>query len=146
LKIKRYLAGLGAAAAIAGSTVLPSVALAAPPPITQSAHQANFGNLISALNNISAQIGNLQALNNLTVSNVRLVNVNDVLNGNNVNALNNALNNNNVNVLALQNFLNNNLNNNTVTLTNVLSQNNVLVNRVVAINVLSGGDVIVFYQ
>src|SRR5581483_2403445 len=73
----------------------------------QVSSQANFGQLISALNNINAQITQLQALNNLTVQDIRLVNVNDTLNGNNVQALNNALNRNNVQIVNLQNVLNN---------------------------------------
>lgn len=110
----------------------------------QAAGQANFGNLISALNNVSAQVSNIQALNNVTVQDVRLVNVQDVLNGNNVQALNNALNANNVQIL--QNFLNNSVNNNTVVLRNILSSNNLDVSRVVAVDVLSGGQIVVFYQ
>jgi len=65
----------------------------------------------------------------LNGSNIQLVNVNDVLNGNNVNALNNALDRNNVQILALRDVLNNvnviALNGNTVTLTNFLNNNTV---------------------
>jgi hypothetical protein len=117
------------------------VAASAQAPAPQVAGQATFGNLISALNNISAQIGRLNALNNLTVSNVRVVNVSDLLNGNNVNALNNALNNNNVQILNLRNVLNNN-----EVVKNALNSNNVAISRVVAIDVLSGGDVVVFQR
>ena len=46
--------------------------------------QVTFGNLIAALNNINVEINNLQALNDLTITDVRLVNVEDVLNDNNV--------------------------------------------------------------
>ncbi|NUO95787.1 MAG: hypothetical protein HOQ17_15185 [Gemmatimonadaceae bacterium] len=105
----------------------------------QVAPQATFGNLISALNNISVQINKLNALNGLTVSQVRVVNVSDLLNGNNVTALNNALNKNNVQILNLRNVLNNN-----EVVKNALNNNNVSVSRVVAIDVLSGGDVVVF--
>ena len=117
----------------------------------QVSSQANFGQLISALNNINAQITQLQALNNLTVQDIRLVNVNDTLNGNNVQALNNALNRNNVQIVNLQNVLNNLtvrdvLNNNQVIpLTDVLNNNNVALDRVVAVDVLSGGGLTVFY-
>ena len=108
---------------------------------TQVAPQATFGNLISALNNISAQIDRLNALNNLTVSHVRVVNVSDLLNGNNTNALNNALNKNNVQILKLRDVLNNN-----EVIKNALNNNNVSLSRVVAVDVLSGGDVILFHQ
>jgi len=112
--------------------------------VQQTATSANFGNLISALNNITAQIGNLNALNNVNAV-VSLVNVQDVLNGNNVTALNNALNNNLDNVHILQDFLNNSVNNNTVQIIkDALNNNNVAIGQVVGINVLSGGQVVVF--
>ncbi|MGB3206790.1 MAG: hypothetical protein WBB28_17530 [Crinalium sp.] len=103
--------------------------------------QVNTGNLITALNNIVVEIGQLNALNDLTVENVRVVNVTDVLNGNNVEALNNALNRNNVEILNLRDVLNNN-----EVIKNALNNNKVAVGQVVAIDVLSGGDVILFYQ
>ncbi len=120
----------------------------------QTAGQANFGNLISALNNISAQISNLQALNDISLTDIQVVNIQDSFN--NLSALNNSLNRNAVDIGVLQNFLNNNtvtvtdvLNNNNVltfkdALNNILSQNNLALSDVVAINVLSGGDIIVF--
>jgi len=153
---KQYIAGAFLSGAmVLGGAAMPAIASAAPP-VTQTANQANFGNLISALNNINAQIGNLNVLTNnlngsLNGSNIQLVNVNDVLNGNNVNALNNALDRNNVQILALRDVLNNvnviALNGNTVTLTNFLNNNTVpiTIGQVVGINVLSGGQVVVFY-
>jgi hypothetical protein len=117
----------------------------------QTNTQASFGQVISALNNINAQVNQLNALNNLTVQDIRLVNINDTLNGNNVQALNNALNRNNVQIVNLQNVLNNLtvrdvLNNNQIlNLTDVLNNNNVALNRVVAIDVLSGGGLTLFY-
>jgi hypothetical protein len=107
----------------------------------QNTGQANFGNLISALNNINVEIAELNALNNLTVENVKIVYVKDLLNGNNVQALNNALNRNNVQILNLTNTLNNN-----TVIQNVLNNNNIAINRVIAIDVLSGGGVNLFVQ
>lgn len=127
----RLAAGLSAGAMMLSLT---GPAFAAP-------SQANFGNLIAALNNVNVEINNLEALNNLTIQDVRVVNVEDVLNGNNVNALNN----NDVDVAVLQDFLNNSLNNNNVEILNdALNNNNVLITDVVAIDVLSGGDIVVF--
>ena len=103
--------------------------------------QVTQGNLIAALNNINLQIDRLNALNNLTISDVRVVNVEDVLNNNRV--LNNSLNNNDVRIL--QDFLNDSLNNNNV-LTDFLNNNDVNIDDVVAINVLSGGDIVIFQQ
>jgi hypothetical protein len=108
--------------------------------------QATFGNLIAALNNINLEINNLEALNDLTITEVRVVNVENVLNGNSVNALNNSLNRNEVDIAVLQDFLNNSLNDNVVIIREVLSNNNVAIDDVVAIDVLSGGEVVIFVQ
>lgn len=107
----------------------------------QTANQATFGNLIAALNNISAEITQLEALKNIAVGDVTVVNVSDLLKGNNVEALNNALNKNNVEIARLTNVLNNN-----TVLTDFLKNNNIAVSRVVAIDVLSGGGVTMFVQ
>ncbi len=107
--------------------------------------QVNTGNLISALNNISAEINNLEALNNLSINDVRVVDVDNVLNRNNV--LNNALNRNDVDVNVLRNFLNNSVNNNTVeVIKQALNNNNVAISDVVAVDVLSNGDVVLYVQ
>lgn len=116
---------------------------AAPAAAQNAAGGVNQGNLISALNNVAVQIDRLNALNDLTISDVRVVNVQDVLNNNRV--LNNALNDNNVQVL--QDFLNNSVNNNNVQILNdVLNNDDVAVSDLVAVNVLSGGDVVLFQQ
>lgn len=107
----------------------------------QTANQATFGNLIAALNNVAVEITELEALKNITVGDVTLVNVSDLLKGNNVEAFNNALNRNNVEVARLTNVLNSN-----TVLTDFLKNNNVAVSRVVAIDVLSGGGVTLFVQ
>ncbi|MGQ7791722.1 hypothetical protein ACUN0C_04855 [Faunimonas sp. B44] len=106
-------------------------------PGRQGTGQANFGNVVSALNNVSAQVQNVQALNNVNV--VDVVDVNGVLSGNNVQALNNALNRNEVEILELQNVLNDN-----EVIKNALNDLNVAITDVVAVNVLSGGDIVVF--
>lgn len=107
----------------------------------QQTGQATFGNLIAALNNISAEVNDLSALNDLSVEDVQVVNIQDTLNGNNVQALNNALNRNNVEILTLQDTLNNN-----EVIKNTLNNNDVTIDRVVAVDVLSGGNVVVFYR
>jgi hypothetical protein len=118
-----------------------SLALAAPAAAQQTSVQRSFGNLIAALNNISVQIEELEALNDLTVSDVRVVNVEDVLNGNRVRALNNALNRNDVDIVRLRNVLNDN-----EIIKNALNNNDVAVSDVVAIEVLSGGDIVLYFQ
>lgn len=133
-----FAAMLGAGILMLG---VPAVTLMQQPAMAQQAGQVTVGNLIAALNNIAVQINNLEALNDLTVQDVQVVNVNDVLNNNNVEAFNNALNRNNVEIITLRNTLNNN-----EIIKNVLNNNNVEIGQVVAIDVLSGGDVIVFYR
>lgn len=73
---------------------------------------------------------------------MRLVNGKDVLNRNNV--LNNALSRNDVDVKSLRNFLNNSVNNNEEVIKNAF--NNVAIGDVVAIDVLSNGDVVGYYR
>jgi hypothetical protein len=132
-------------ASVLGAGILmlgvPTVVITEQAAVAQQAGQATVGNLIAALNNIAVQITNLEALNNLTVEDVRVVNVEDVLNDNNVEAFNNALNRNNVEIITLRNTLNNN-----EIIKNVLNNNNIAITDVVAIDVLSGGDVVVFSQ
>ena len=71
-----------------------------------------------------------------------MVNVDNVLNNNRV--LNNALNRNDVEINVLRDFLNNNNTDIAVTLRNILNNNDVDIDDVVAINVLSDGEVVVF--
>lgn len=131
------IATLGVAVLTMGAAPIAAQPVTPPGQTNQGAAQANFGNLISALNNINAQIDQINALNNIDISRVHIVDVDDVANGNNVQALNNALN--GVDLTVLQNFLNGN-----TVLNNVLNNANVLVTDVVAVNVLNGGDIIIF--
>lgn len=82
-------------------------------------------------------------LNDLTITDVRVVNVEDAVNNNRV--LNNVLNN-QTDIAVLQDFLNNSLNNNVEIIKNALNDNNVAISDVVAIDVLSGGEVVIFVQ
>jgi hypothetical protein len=70
----------------------------------------------------------------------KVVNLNDALNGNETNVLSGILTSSQVlsqNVVTVQNILNNSLNGNTV-LQDFLNSNNVTVDRVIAIDALSG--------
>ena len=114
----------------------------------QTATQATFGNLIAALNNINAQI---IALNNLDVDigDITVVSIGDItvtLTDVQVRVLNNVLNNNNVqvNIGVLQNFLNNSNIDVAIEIRDFLNRNQINIEDVVAINVLSGGDLIIF--
>jgi hypothetical protein len=122
-----------------GLALAGAIGPAAAQPNNQNAEQANFGNLISALNNISAQVADVEVIDDITVGDVNVVNVEDVLNGNNINALNNALNRNDVDIEILQDAIQNN-----DVLNNVLNNANINIQDVVSIEVLSGGDIVVF--
>lgn len=128
-KSRRIAAGLAVTSALACTT--------APAMAAQDARQATFGNLISALNNVAVQVDRVDALNDLTVQDVRVVDIARTLNGNNVSALNNALQ--NADIDAVQGVLNDN-----EVIKDALNANDVAVTDVVAVNVLSGGDVVVF--
>jgi hypothetical protein len=114
------------------------------PQLQPTNFQQTFGNLIAALNNINVQIDRLNALNDLTIGDITLVNVEDVLNNslnqNNVEILNRALNRNNVEILNLRNVLNDN-----TVIVEVLEAADIAITDVIAINVLSG-DVTIFHQ
>lgn len=103
----------------------------------QQEGQANFGNLIAALNNVNAQV---QALQDAEIEDVQVVNVEDIhdnLNDNQVETLNNTFQDAEIDVL--RNAIQDN-----ETLNNSLNQNDVQVSDVVAVDVLSGGEVVVY--
>ena len=62
----------------------------------------SFGTLISAINSASAHNAKLTAMTDLTAANVQLVNVEDLLKGENVEALNNALTKNEADITTLR--------------------------------------------
>lgn len=113
----------------------------------QTTRQVTVGTLLAALNNISANIQDVQALDNLTIQDVQVADVDNVLNNNNVEAFGNALNRNETQITVLRDFLNNSANDNVVeVIKNSLNNNNVAITDLAAIDVLSGGDVVVFRQ
>lgn len=128
---RKLLTSCFAAALFIGVTSTPSQA-------QQNNGQATFGNLIAALNNINVQVDDLIDIGDVNIGDITLVNVEDVLNGNNVRALNRALNRNNVEILNLRDVLND-----SEILTDFLNDNNVLIDEVIAIDVLSG-DLVIF--
>jgi hypothetical protein len=118
-------------------TPIPTPAQTPTPTPTQT--QYTKDNIIAALNNIAVAIGELNALNNLTVEDVQVVNVKDVLNKADIKILNDAIKNNKTQIVTLKGVLNKN-----DIIKNALNNNNVVVNDVIAIDVLSGGDVVIF--
>ncbi len=136
--------------AVGATAMALAVRVTAPAALAQTTQvdqdlRVNQGNLVSALNNVDAEVGALNVLDDLTVTDVRVVNVEDSVNNNRV--LNNVLNNNQTDVAVLQDFLNNSANNNNVEILNdALDNNDVNVEDVVAVDVLSGGSVVLFVQ
>ncbi len=136
--------------AVGATAMALAVGVTAPAALAQTSQvdqdlRVNQGNLVSALNNVDAEVGALNVLNDLTVNDVRVVNVEDSVNNNRV--LNNVLNNNQTDVAVLQDFLNNSANNNNVEILNdALDNNDVNVEDVVAVDVLSDGTVVLFVQ
>lgn len=103
----------------------------------EEANQDQFGNLISVLNDVSAQLGELEALNE--VGEVRIVRADDLLEGADVEALNEAITQNKTEILGLQSALTGN-----EAISNSLTQNDVAASDVIAVEVLEGGDVVVY--
>ena len=106
--------------------------------VNAQAGQANFGAVISTLNNAKAEVREIKALNNLTASDVRVVSIDDTLKANNVEALNNALSKNEAEVKNLRTTIEGNK-----AIVSALSQNNVEVSDVVAADV-SGNSVTIY--
>lgn len=125
--------------------VLPALALAAvafaPSAQAQPTNprQVSVGGVIDVL----LQNTNVQIPVNVRENQIGLVNLNDVLNNAQVTALNNILNGSNI-LSGIRLDLQNVLNNNTV-LNDFLNNNNVAISDVVAVDVLSGGRLTIFY-
>jgi hypothetical protein len=111
----------------------------------QESRLAAFGNLPEALNNTNVEI---QALHRLDVQSIRvvMVDVGELRSGNNSQVLSHALNTNQANIRALQDFLNNAETPAGAAMRNWLIANQLVVNEVVALDVLDDSTVIVFYQ
>lgn len=102
----------------------------------------NFGSLMSALNSASAHNDKLKAMTEVTAANVQLVNVEDLLKGNNVEAFNAALAKNEADVTALRTTLGAN-----TTINGMLTSNSVPLTAtdVVATDVGADGKLVVYY-
>ncbi len=124
-----------AAALTAGALTLTvaAPALAAPSPTNQSGGAAG---VVAAVVQVDDTLNELRVLSPNGDQNIEVVTVKD--------SLNNVLNNSPIlsnNVVTLQNFLNNN-----TVLTDFLNANDIAISDVVAVDVLSGGDIVIFVQ
>jgi hypothetical protein len=98
------------------------------------------GDLNSPLENITVEISDLHVLKNIHINNIRLINVNNILNHNQIKALNIALTNVllNLEIANLRNVLSGKYvlsGNQLILLTDFLNQNNVKIGQVIAIDV-----------
>ena len=95
------------AVAAVAATATPSLSQAQNPTTSKGevALAPNFGSLMSAINSASAQNGKIKTLTDVSAANVQLVNVADLLKGNNVEALNNALQKNEADIATLRGTL-----------------------------------------
>ena len=96
------------ATAAVAAIATPSLSHAQNPTTTSKGDVAmapGFGSLISAINATSAHNDKIKAMTDLSATNVQLVNVADLLKGNNVEALNNALQKNETDIATLRTTL-----------------------------------------
>jgi hypothetical protein len=96
------------ATAAVAAIATPSLSQAQNPTTTSKGEVAiapSFGSLISAINATSAHNDKIKAMTDLSATNVQLVNVADLLKGNNVEALNNALQKNEADITTLRTTL-----------------------------------------
>ena len=146
---RTLLSALAIAAAVAIAT--PSLSRAQDPTPTpptpkvskgEVAVQPNFGSLISALNATSAQNDKLKAMTEITAANVQLVNVEELLKGNNVEELNSALKTNEADLTTLRTTLGANS-----ALGDILKQNTPALTAadVIATDVGADGKLVVYY-
>ena len=105
----------------------------------------SFGSLISAINSSKANSEKLTAMTTLTAENVQLVNVEDLLQGNNVEALNAALTKNEADVTALRTTVGGNATINDLITAKETAAGKLAATDVVATDIGADGKVIVYY-
>jgi hypothetical protein len=117
------------------------------PAMAQRPVDHNAAGVIAAVVHVEDSLNDLVDIGDVNIEDINVIVIRD--------SLNNALRNSPIlsnNVVTLQNFLNSNecsvvaVCNVRILLNNVLSNNNIAISDVVAIDVLSGGDVTIFVQ
>jgi hypothetical protein len=106
--------------------------------------QANYGQLISALNRTHDEIGQLRARTNLTTNDLHIVKVQTIVTPDNMTAFNAAMARNQSQIAALRTALGATrvtatTDNSSITLAQFLTDNRIPVNQVVAVDVGAGG-------
>ena len=142
MEFKRRLAGaLGAGILMIG---VPTSALAYQPPVVpvvQQEGQGTYENLIAALGNLGAELEQLGAMTNLTVTNVRIFDAEYLASGHDPAALDQAVAMHGQEIQYVQSTLANH-----EIVRTVLQAVNIPVERVVAVDMLDAGDVAIYYQ
>lgn len=114
----------------------------------QTGNQADFGELISSLNNMRSEIAKVQSMNGTSVNNVKPVNVAQ-LNGANPSALNNAITHNQAQLSRLRNTLGRvtvtTAANEHITVAQFLADNRMTLTQIVGVDV-KNGTMLLFYQ
>jgi type IV secretory pathway TrbF-like protein len=142
MSFKRRLAGaLGAGILMIG---VPTAVLAYQPPVVpvvQQEGQGSYENMIAALDNLGAEVEQLNAMTDLTVTNVRLFDADYVASGQDPVALDQAVAMHGEEIRYVQSTLANH-----EIVRTVLEMVNVPVESVVAVDTLDAGDVAIYFN
>ncbi|MDQ3619898.1 MAG: hypothetical protein M3391_07165 [Actinomycetota bacterium] len=129
----------GIAALVAGSLLSLGAAVPASAHPHHPTQVGGAAGLVAAVVQVNDTLNNLTLLSN--IGSIEVITVKD--------SLNNVLNNSPIlsnNVVTLQDFLNNCTVLSCIEITDFLNDNNIMISDVVAIDVLSGGDIVIFQR
>ncbi|HZO32945.1 MAG TPA: hypothetical protein VFH48_43945 [Chloroflexota bacterium] len=138
---RRFVGALGAGILMIG---IPTTVLAYQPPVVpavQQEGQGTYENMIAALNNLSAEVEQLNATTDLTITNVRLFDADYLASGQDPAALDQAVAMHGEEIQYVQSTLANH-----EVVRTVLDMVQIPVERVVAVDALDAGDVAIYYQ
>ncbi len=142
MSLKRRFAGaLGAGILMVSA---PTAVLAYQPPVVpavQQEGQGSYANLVAALDNLGAELEQLNAMTDLTVTSVRLFDADYLASGQDPAALDQAVAMHGEEIQYVQSTLANH-----ETVRTVLDMVNIPVESVVAVDMLDAGDVAIYYQ
>ena len=138
---RRFVGALGAGILMIG---IPTTVLAYQPPVVpavQQEGQGTYENMIAALGNLGAEVEQLNATTDLTITNVRLFDADYLASGQDPAALDQAVAMHGEEIQYVQSTLANH-----EVVRTVLDMVQIPVERVVAVDALDAGDVAIYYQ
>jgi type IV secretory pathway TrbF-like protein len=142
MRFKRRFAGaLGAAILMIGAPMSALAYQAPVVPAVQQEGQGTYENMVAALDNASAEVEQLNATTNLTLTNVRLFDADYLASGQDPAALDQAVAMHGEQIQKVQSTLASN-----EVVRTVLEMVNIPVESVIAIDTLDGGDVAIYYN